>query len=57
VIVSLLTRFEFETMYLRAEWPEALLVLAVFGLAGAVMGALGAAVAKHVYRHHAPGTA
>ena len=57
VVVSLLTRFEFETMYLRTEWPEALLVLAIFGLAGAVMGALGAAVARQVYRHHAPGTA
>ncbi len=52
-IVSLLTRFEFETTYLRTQWPEALLVLIVFGLAGGVMGAAGAAAARRGRRHDA----
>jgi MFS family permease len=57
VIISLLTRFEFETTYLRTQWPEALLVLIVFGLAGGVMGAAGAVTMLRGIRPGRRGTA
>jgi hypothetical protein len=47
---SLVTDFEKQIFYLRTEWMEVLLVLGIFGFAGAIMGAAGGAVAARVRR-------
>jgi hypothetical protein len=47
---SLVTDFEKQSFYLRTEWMEVLLVLGIFGFAGAIVDAAGGAVAARVRR-------